>query len=163
MTALTASKQRPVKPPQHGLATWAVPLIGYTNKGGGNTAHTVYKGSILVNDVSDSDGYSRALADETTATGDVFTGIAAEKQVIDSDVTGDGDAECTAYRNGIWGFAKGNLTIADMGANAYASDDNTITTTDTNNLWVGKIVDVDGTYVWVDIAPAWMNEQDDAP
>ena len=163
MTALTANKQRPVKPPQYGLATFAVPLIGYTNKGDGNTAHTVYKGSIVTIDVSDSDGYARALADETVATGDVFAGIAAEKQAVTSDITGDGDADCTVYRNGIWGFAKGELSVADVGANAYASDDNSITTTDTNNLWVGKIVDVDSTYVWVDIAPAWMREQDDAP
>lgn len=163
MTALSADVQRPVKPAQYGLATFAVPLIGYTNKGGGNTAHTVYKGSILIVDASDSDGYARALADETVAAGDIFAGIAAEKQAVTSDITGDGDADVTAYRNGIWGFAKGSLAITDVGANAYASDDNTITTTDTNNLYVGKIVDVDSTYVWVDIAPAWYHLQGDAP
>jgi hypothetical protein len=163
MTVLSADVQRPVKPPSKGLSTFPVKLIGYTNKGDGNTAHTVYKGSILIIDVSDSDGYGRALDDETVASGDVFAGVAAEQQVVDSDITGDGDASVTAYRDGIWGFAKGSLTIADVGANAYASDDNTITTTSSNNLFVGKIVDVDDTYVWVDIAPAWMREADDAP
>ena len=59
MTVLSASKDRPVKLPPGGVHTAAVKLAGYTNFGDGNTAHTVYKGSVVICDVSDTDGYFR--------------------------------------------------------------------------------------------------------
>jgi len=159
MTVLSADKNRPVKVPPGGLKTAVVRLAGYTNFGGGTTAHTVYKGSGVICDVSDTDGYFRACpagSSVNSAAGDVFGGIAAEQVKVQSTDTSDGSKKCTVYRNGLWGFAKGSLAITDIGAAAYLSDDDTITTTSTNNYWCGYIVDVDDTYVWVDIAPAWM-------
>jgi len=159
MTVLSASKSRPVKLPAGGLTTLPLKLAGYTNFGGGSTEHTVYKGSVVVCDQSDTDGYFRAAPSSgstASASADIFGGIAAEKVEVKAADTADGAKKCTVYTNGIWGFAVGSLAITDIGAPAYASDDDTITTTDTNNWWVGTIVDVDSTYVWVDISHAAM-------
>lgn len=155
MTALSADIDRPVRSPVGGVATAEVKLAGYTNRGTGNVAFTVYKGAVLNCDVDDTDGYF-GPKDMNAAAGDVFGGIAAEKVAVTSSDTADGSKLCTVYRDGVWGFAKGQLAITDIGAAVYASDDNTLTTTSTNNQWVGYIEDVDDTYVWVDIAPAFM-------
>ena len=156
MAVLTASVQRPVRIPAGGLTTAVRKLAGYTNFGAGTVAHTVYKGSVVVCDVSDTDGYFRAApATGTTAaaSGDMFGGIALEKVAVTSSDTADGSKLVTVAVDGEWGFAKGSLAITDVGADAYASDDQTITTTSSNNFKVGRITDVDGTYVWVDIKP----------
>ena len=159
MAVLSANKQRPVRLPVGGLATAVVKLAGYTNFGAGTVAHTVYDGSIVVCDVSDTDGYFRACplsSSVNAASGDIFGGIALEKVSVTSDDTADGSKVCSVARNGVWGFAKGSVAITDIGAPAYASDDDTITTTSTNNFFVGDIEDVDATYVWVNIARAFM-------
>ena len=88
------------------------------------------------------------------ATGDIFGGISVEQKKVTSSHTSDGSVKCSVARNGVWGFAKGSLAQTDIGAPAYASDDTTVTTTATNNMWIGHIVEVDATYVWVDITPA---------
>jgi hypothetical protein len=158
MAVLTKNKQRPVRLPAGGLTTAVVKLAGYTNFGAGTVAHTVYKGSLMVSDVSDTDGYYRAIplsSSVNSASGDVFGGVAAEKVAVTSNDAADGSKLCTVYRDGVWGFPVGSLAITDIGAAAYASDDDTITTTDTNNFWCGYIEDVDATYVWVNIAPAF--------
>ena len=153
MTNLSASKQRPVKIPPGGLNTRVVRLAGYTNFGGGSTAFTVYKGAVVMSDVSDTDGYARDMDSGVTATtSDIFLGIAAEKVSVTSADTSDGDKKLTVYVDGLWGFAKGSIAITDLGADAFASDDDTVTTTATGNLEIGVIVDVDDTYVWVDIS-----------
>ena len=142
MAVLTASVQRPVRIPAGGITTAVRKLAGYTNFGAGTVAHTVYNGSIVVCDVSDTDGYFRAApATGTTAA------------AVTSSDTADGSKLVTVAVDGEWGFAKGSLAITDVGADAYASDDQTITTTSSNNFKVGRITDVDGTYVWVDIKP----------
>ena len=159
MTVLSASKDRPVKSPPGGVHTAVVKLAGYTNFGDGSTAHTVYKGSVVICDVSDTDGYFRACPAGGTvnsAAGDVFGGVAMEKVKVTSSDTGDGSKKCSVARDGIWGFPVGDCAITDIGAAAYASDDATITTASTNNYWCGIIEDVDSTYVWVNIEPAFM-------
>ena len=159
MTVLSANKMRPVKIPPGGLHTAVVKLAGYTNFGDGSTEHTVYKGSVVVCDVSDTDGYFRACplsSSVNSDSDDIFGGIALEKVAVGSGDTSDGSKVCTVARDGVWGFAVGSLAITDIGAAIYASDDDTVTTTDTNNFWVGYLVDVDSVYAWVDIAPAFM-------
>lgn len=154
MAVMTASVTRPVRSPVGGVAHRALPLAGYTNFAGGSTAHTVYKGSIVVCDVTDTDGYFRAMplsSSTAMAATDIFGGIAVEKQSVTSSNTADGSVKVTVAIDGVWGFAVGSLAITDIGATAYASDDQTITTTTANNINVGTIVDVDSTYVWVDI------------
>lgn len=159
MAVLSASVQRPVRLVHGELGTYELPLAGYTNFGGGSTAHKVYKGSVVVCDVSDTDGYFRACPLSSSinlAAGDIFGGVALEEVSVTSDDTADGSKHVTVAADGVWGFAVGSLAVTDIGAPAYASDDQTITTTDTNNLWVGYIVDKDSTYIWVDIAPAFL-------
>lgn len=158
MTVLSANVQRPVRLPVGGIMFDRIALAGYTNFGGGNTAHKVYHGSLMVCDVSDTDGYFRAVPDTSSvnmASGDIFGGISVEYQSVTSSDTADGSKLCQVARDGIWGFAKGSIAITDIGAPAYATDDNTISTTSTNALWCGYIEDVDATYVWVNIAPAF--------
>jgi len=158
MAVLTANVQRPVRLPPGGVMTDRIGLAGYTNFGGGSATHEVYHGSVMVSDVSDTDGYFRAVPDTSSvnmASGDIFGGISLERQSVTSSDTGDGSVKCLVAREGIWGFAKGSLAITDIGAAAYATDDNTISTTSTNALWIGYIEDVDDTYVWVNIAPAY--------
>ena len=77
-----------------------------------------------------------------------------EYQEVTSENLADGLVKVTVAVDGVWGFPKGGLAITDIGAPAYASDDATITTTSTTAVWIGVIIDVDGTYVWVDIAQA---------
>ncbi len=159
MAVLANDVQRPVKIPVGGLLTFEVPLAGYTNFGAGTLAHTVYKGSGVICDVSDTDGYGRAAplsSSVNSASGDIFMGIAAERQSVTSADLADGSKKVLVYRNGLWGFAKGSVAQTDIGAPAYLSDDNTITTTSTNNWFCGTIMEVDDTYVWVDIATAFM-------
>lgn len=155
MTALSANKDRPVRIPPGGLQTMKVQLAGYTNRGGGSVAFTVYKGAVLVCDISDTDGYF-GPKDMNCGSGDIFGGVAMEKQAVTSGDTTDGSVVCTVAMNGVWGFAKGSCALTDIGAVAYASDDDTITTTSTNAIAVGIIVDVDDIYVWVDIHDYFM-------
>ena len=155
MAALGNDVQRPVRLPVGGLATAQLKLAGYTNRGAGNVAYTTYKGAVMMCDVSDTDGYF-GPKDVNAADGDIFGGIAAEQQKITSSDAADGSKRITVYRNGVWGFAKGTLAITDIGATVWASTDNDVTTTNTNALPIGVIEDVDDTYVWVNIAPAFM-------
>jgi len=152
--ALSANKTRPhkgeVEYQQYGC-------VGYTAYQSGNTEYTIYKGSIVFMDVSDVDGYAQKLLDTSSvaaASGDVFLGIACEKVEVTSDDTGNGDKKVKVAISGLWGFPVGSLTVTDIGAPAYASDDGTVTTTSTNNLWIGTIVNVDSDYVWVNIGHA---------
>lgn len=156
MTNMSASKSRPykgdTKPWQHGL-------VGYTDRGSGNETYTAYKGAVMMIDVSDIDGYAQPLqSGMTVAAGDVFLGIALEEISVLAADTSQGDKKIRVATEGVWGFAKGSLSVTDIGDLAYASDDDTITVTTSNNLWVGQIVDVDDTYVWVDIKLAANRE-----
>lgn len=159
MAVLTGNKQRPVRLAHGELTTMEIPLAGYTNFGGGNAGHTVWKGALVVCDVSDTDGYFRAVplsSSTAMVSGDIFGGIAAERQDVGASDLADGSVTLTVYRNGQWGFAKGSIAQTDIGAPAYATDDDTISTTSTDALWVGVIEEVDATYAWVNIEPAFM-------
>jgi hypothetical protein len=155
MTALSANKDRPVRIPPGGLRTEKFGLSGYTNYGGGSTAFTVYKGAVVIIDVSDTDGYAAPMA-VNAASGDMFAGIAAERQDVGSSDTADGSVALTVYTNGIWGFPKASLAITDVGAVIYATDTDAVTTTSTNAITIGRLVDVDATYAWIDISTHWM-------
>jgi len=151
MTALTANKDRPVRLPPGGLKTEKFKMVGYTNYGAGSTAYTIYKGAVVIIDVSDADGYAAPMA-VNAATGDMFAGVAMEKQAVSSAETGDGAVEITCAVNGVWGFPQASLAITDIGAVIYATDTEALTTTSTNAITVGRLVDVDDTYAWIDIA-----------
>lgn len=148
MSDLSTNKQRPVRLAHGNLATAKLPLD--------NLNETVYVGSIVFSDVNVQDGYFRALSTGVSAaTADIFGGISIDKASITTGQTA-GDVYVSVARNGVWGFAKGSVAQTDIGASAYASDDDTIVTASTNNLWVGIIEEVDDTYVWVNIEPAFL-------
>jgi len=157
MAVLTTNIQRPHKghDPRHDVE---LPVAGYTNFAGGSTAHTIFKGSLVVCDVNDTDGYFRACpATGSTAltASDVFGGLALEKVIIDGNILADGRVFVRVARDGIWGFPKNSLAVTDVGAAIYAADDGaTVTTTSTDNLWIGYLVDVGSEYAWVDIGKA---------
>lgn len=150
MTALAANVNRPYRMPPGGLRLEKLPLAGYTNFGAGTVSHTVYKGSIMSSDVSDTDGYF-AAQHTTAGSGDVFGGISMEKQVVGSADLADGAIQCSVALNGVWAFAKGGLAQTDVGAIAYAADDNAITSASTGAIPIGIIELVDSTYAWVNI------------
>ena len=157
MAVLSANKTRPVKVPPGGLKFRVLPLAGYTNFSGGNAENIVYKGSIVVCDVNDTDGYYHApVAIGTTAAAaeDVIGGIAMEKVSVLAANTANGAKSVTVAVNGVWAFAIGLLDITDIGAPAYAQDDDSVTDSNTDAWWIGFIVDVDDDYIWVNIAPA---------
>lgn len=150
MTELTANVNRPYRMPHGGLRLEKIPLAGYTNYGAGNIGFTVYKGSLMFSDISDTDGYFSPIAG-TPATGDVFGGISMEKQVVGSADLSDGSVVCSVALDGVWGFAKGNLAQTDVGATIYATDDNAITSASTGAVPIGVLELVDSTYAWVNI------------
>ena len=153
MTNLTANKMRPVRLPTGGLQTRLLPLAGYTNFGGGTTAFTVYKGAVVFCDVDDTDGYFRdGDSSVTYANTDVFGGIALEQQKVTSADTADGSVEITVAVNGEWAFPIASLTITDIGAVIYATDDDAVQSSTSDGIAIGILVDVDATYAWIDIA-----------
>jgi len=149
MANMTYSVSRPYKgspkPLQYGL-------VNYTDYQAAAKEYYSYKGAIMMIDIDDVDGYAQPLQSGiTVASGDVFLGIALEEVQVKSTDTTDGDKKIRVATEGVWAFPVGSLTVADIGDLAYASDDQTITVTTTNHLWVGQIVGADDTYVWVDI------------
>ena len=156
MTALTKDVQRPVKIPAGGLSTASLPLVGYTNYSGGSADNQIYKGSLVASDVSDADGYYNACGSiGNSAGGDVFGGVALHSALADSSFTADGSINVTVATTGVYGFAIGSLAVTDIGAPAYAPDDNLVNVTATSDAqWVGTVVEVDSTYIWVDISHA---------
>lgn len=153
MADLTASKQRPVRLPPGGLEMRRVKLAGYTNYGAGNVAHTVFKGAPVVSDVSDTDGYASSItAALVVLAADLFFGIAAEKQAVTSADAADGSKELTVYTNGVWGFPLNGLAITDLGATIFATDSDLPQAASLQKVAIGKLVDVDATYAWIDIS-----------
>ena len=159
MAILTANVQRPVKIPAGGLSWQEQLLVGVTTFG---AAHTAYSGSLLVTRAANGPGYFKAIplaSGTNSAAGDVFGGVAMERVDVLATDLADGAKKILAARNGIWAFPVGAVTQANVGAPAYASDDQTITVTSATNYWVGTIVGVDATYVYVDIATAFGRKQ----
>lgn len=153
MATISANRQLPVRLPSGGLTFRKLALAGYTNFSGGSTAHSVYHNSLVACDVSDTDGYFRAIATGVTWTSsDVFGGVAVEKQDVTSADTADGSKEITVAVDGVWGFPKNSLAITDMGAVVYAADETVFQSSSSAALAVGILVAVDATYAWVDIS-----------
>jgi len=158
MAVLTANKTRPVKAPPGGCKFRELPLAGYTNYYGGNVENIVYKGSIVVCDITDTPGYYHApiaIATTNAAADDVIGGIAMEKKSVLAANTADGSKHITVAVDGVWKFEnQDTLTIADEGKPAYAEDDDRVNATSTNAWWIGYIINVDADFIWVDIKPA---------
>ena len=150
MAVLTNNKHRSVRLPVGGVAFVELQLAGLDEE--------IYIGSIVISDVSANDGYFRALPVGTAAAGDIFGGVSLERKTIVS-ADADGDKVVSVARDGIWAFAVESLAITDIGAAIYAvDDDGGLTTTSTNNQWVGYLEDVDATFAYLNIAPAFLRD-----
>lgn len=92
----------------------------------------------------ETNGYARALQ-----AGDKFAGFADEK--VDNTEGTDGEKNIrTKYRGTIVLPASSGIDLASVGADVFASDDNTFTTTPTGNSYVGKIRRVENSEISVD-------------
>jgi len=132
-------------------------MVGYTNMGSGDEVQTIYKGAVVCIEPDDVDGYVQAnLSGLTPDSAFVFAGIALEKKATVAADTGDGDVKIAVAMGGVWAFAVGSTGIAvtDIGAPVYASDDQTLTTSNSAALWIGTIRFVDSDWIWVNIAHA---------
>lgn len=87
----------------------------------------------------------------TASAGDIRAGIARE----DVNNTGAGGAAtCEIYTQGEFLLTGSGFAQTDVGALVYASADDTITKTSTNNVLLGRITRfVSATKVWVDLLP----------
>ena len=105
----------------------------------------IFGGSLVVLDAS------RNAAPGSTATGLIAAGRAEED--VDNSAGTAGD-DTVQVRKGTFSFANdGTVTRADIGANAYIVDDQTVADGDgggTRSI-AGEIVDVDADGVWVKI------------
>ena len=91
----------------------------------------IYKGGFVGLDGS---GYARALQ-----AGDVCVGLAYEE--CDNDGGGTGERRVRVYTQGDFLHGLSGAALTDIGAAVYASDDETLTLTGTNNSLVGVCVD----------------------
>lgn len=92
----------------------------------------------------ETNGYARALQ-----AGDKFAGFADEK--VDNTEGTDGEKNIrTKYRGIIVLPAPSGIDLTSVGADVYASDDNTFTTTPTGNSYIGKIRRVANNEVSID-------------
>jgi predicted RecA/RadA family phage recombinase len=105
----------------------------------------IFKGSIVMGNAT---GYLAPAAALLNAT---MAGIAYEKADNANGLAGD--VNCKLLREGLFELAGAGFTQADIGKVVYASDDQTVSTTQgTNEVAVGKIAQVvSATSVFVDI------------
>ncbi len=112
----------------------------------------IYRGAIVAlrRQTGTGKGYAKNAATNAT-TVEQFVGVAREK--VDNTLTGhvEGGKSVEVYTQGVFGFPVGSLVAGDVGAVCYASDENTVTLTSTNNPVIGRIAAIDATYVWVEI------------
>ncbi len=144
MAVLTNNIARPVQLPVGGVGFREAALAG-------GAAEEVYIGSVLWSD--GPDGFFAAYDTTAAVAADVFGGVSLDRISV-AAADADGDKVASAATTGIWGFAIGAVVAADIGAPAFAEDDDIVGVTAANNLWVGRVVDIDAVFVWVDISMA---------
>lgn len=102
----------------------------------------IYRGAIVMYNTA---GF---LAPAATGAGNIFAGISEEE--VDNSGGSAGDVNCRYKKEGSYLLTGSGLVQGDVGEYVYASDDQTITKTSTNNPIVGQIIEyVSATQVWV--------------
>jgi hypothetical protein len=96
---------------------------------------TIYKGTLVSARVADGYAYP---ARSGTAT-DTFLGVSVEKKAGDGTA---GSAKVRVWKVGSYVFVTSGMAQTDVGAAVYASDDQTVTKTATDNQLVGYIEEV---------------------
>lgn len=110
-------------------------------------AGVIYRGAMVKHNAA---GY---LAPAAAESGAVFAGIAYEEK--DNSAGSAGDVKCLVMKKGSFLLEGAGFSQADVGSKVYASDDQTISTTQgANEQEIGRIEEfVSATQVWVDIKP----------
>lgn len=97
---------------------------------------TIYKGGLLQIETSgDGQGYVSPLSDGTNRR---FVGVAVEG--VDNSDGSNGDETVRIYKTGVYQYTKDSAVQTEVGDAAYGHDDNTIGTSTTNDVYVGRIV-----------------------
>lgn len=112
----------------------------------------IYKGALL----KISDGYVEPCAAEVGAN---FAGVAYE--AVDNTDGGDGDVSVRVIREGIFKLTSSGLAQTDLDDLVYASDDQTVSTTQASNEQeIGKIAEfVSATEIYVDIGSRYRTNK----
>ena len=108
----------------------------------------IYRGAFVK---IQADGYG---APEAAEAGGFFAGVAQE--TIDNSSGADGDLDCQIQRVGQFLVdGQSGFAVGDVGSPVYASDDQTISTTQgANEHQIGKISEfVSASSVWVELTP----------
>lgn len=100
-----------------------------------STSTYVYKGTLVSARVAD--GYAYASRSGTAT--DLFLGVAMETKAGDGTA---GSARVQVEKTGSFLFNCSGFAQTDLGVAVYASDDNTVTKTSTNNQLVGYVAEV---------------------
>lgn len=136
--ALTADRTTPTRQ----LSDLVLPVAGGVN---------IFAGALVAINASGGDaGYATKGAAAT-----VLRGVGVALEPADNTAGADG-AITVKVRRGTWQFlnsASGDLiTLADIGADCYIVDDNTVAKTNGSNTRsvAGKVRDVDARGVWVE-------------
>jgi len=107
-------------------------ILEYPVKG----STTIYKGALLqAATTGDDKGYVAPMADGTNRR---MVGVAVEK--ADNSDGDRGDKTVRVYKTGVYQYTKGSAVQTDVDSAAYGHDDNTIGTSSTNSVFVGRIV-----------------------
>lgn len=110
---------------------------GYVVNYGVEAAEIVYKGALV--EVS-ADGYAQAANVGTGGAGIFFLGIALEQSDNSASGAANGDTNVDVLVGAVIEHAVAGATVASIGDEVYASDDQTLTTTATSNVAVGWVV-----------------------
>jgi len=107
----------------------------------------IYRGSLCKHNAA---GFAAPCAAESGA---VFAGVAYEKK--DNSGGSAGDEDCKIIKEGVFLLTGVSFTQTDVGQKVYASDDQTVSTTQAaNEQQVGRIEALESaTQIWVDIKP----------
>jgi hypothetical protein len=109
----------------------------------GSSIGTIWKGSLVFTQHANtptSEGYAGNTARSVASNGDVFLGVAYES--VDNSTGADGAKRVRVNKRGVYRFTHSGLTQVNVGSKAYASDNQTVTTTSTNNIYVGDIEEI---------------------
>lgn len=108
----------------------------------------VYRNAIV--GIAVASGLARGAT--ASATPDVRAGIAREE--VDNSAGAAGAKTVEVYTEGEYLLTGSGFAQADVGVVVYASDDQTVTKTSTNNVLLGRITRfVSATQVWVKLLP----------
>lgn len=90
--------------------------------------------------------------DDTNSGANTFGGVV--KETLDNSAGSNGDVKGDAHKTGAFLLPGSGFSQGDVGSKAYGVDNFTVSTTSTNNTYIGTIVGFkSATEVWVELDP----------